>query len=120
MKYAIYQNSLRDIGDDINRLGWDNAADKYSKVRAHLDCSLLGSERFKPEYFAEYKLVAYIEAEGLEDVFHVGNMGPESAIERHAPMHSLSVGDIVVDPDDGEAFMVNGCGFGDIELPEAA
>lgn len=57
-----------------------------------------------------YKHVATIEAEDLEDVFEVGNIGPEHQIERYAPMHSVSVGDIIRDPE-GRTFVVAGIGF---------
>ena len=43
-------------------------------------------------------------------MFHVGNMGPEELIERFAPMHSLSVGDIV-EGTDGVKHVVADFGF---------
>lgn len=54
--------------------------------------------------------VALIEAEDLEDVFRIGNIGPEDNIQRLAPMHSVSVGDIVVD-EDGNMHVVARYGF---------
>ena len=54
-----------------------------------------------------------IEADSLEGVFHIGNVGPEENIERISTMHSLSVGDIV---EDGSVAMsvVAGYGFKDV------
>ena len=46
-----------------------------------------------------YDHVADIEATDLDDAFRVGNVGPEEAITRHAQMHSISVGDVIEDPD---------------------
>jgi hypothetical protein len=43
-----------------------------------------------------YEVVADIEADSLSDVFEIGNIGPENKITRKAPMHSLSVGDIII------------------------
>jgi hypothetical protein len=43
-----------------------------------------------------YEVVADIEADSLSDVFEIGNIGPENQITRKAPMHSLSVGDIIL------------------------
>ena len=57
-----------------------------------------------------YKPVAYIQAESLGRVFDIGNIGPEKDIERLAPMHSVSVGDVIVD-EDGHAVYVAPFGF---------
>lgn len=43
-----------------------------------------------------YEHVCDIEAENLDQVFEIGNLGPENAITRHKPMTSLSVGNLVV------------------------
>lgn len=61
-----------------------------------------------------YALVASIEAEDLEDVFRIGNIGPEENITRYEPMHSLSVGDIVVDVETGLGYYVDSFGFGEL------
>jgi len=63
--------------------------------------------------YNDYQIVAEIEATDLEDVFEIGNMGPESAITRLAPMHSLSVGDIVVTPE-GKEYFVASFGFEEV------
>ena len=61
----------------------------------------------------QYKSVAIIDADDLEHVFEIGNMGPERRIERHGPpMHSVSVGDVVVDPACSTAWYVDSSGFG--------
>ena len=43
-------------------------------------------------------------------VFNIGNIGPESKIKRLAPMHSVSVGDVIVDAE-GHAVYVSTFGF---------
>ena len=56
-----------------------------------------------------YKKVAEIDAMNLNQVFEIGNIGPESRIKRLDQMHSVSVGDVIVQGDN--AFFVNNLGF---------
>jgi hypothetical protein len=65
---------------------------------------------WKPEYRKHYTHVSTIVAPSLEDVYKIGNIGPESAIARHASMHSISVGDIIEDAS-GQEHMVASFGF---------
>ena len=75
--------------------------------RKNLLRRVLVKEAFEKGY---YEHVSNITADSLEGVFHVGNMGPEENIERFAPMHSLSVGDVVLD-ENGMYHMVASFGF---------
>lgn len=59
----------------------------------------------------QYELVATIEADDLEDVFDIGNIGPESKITRHKSMRSVSVGDIIEASKSGKFFVVAHMGF---------
>ena len=61
--------------------------------------------------------VATIEAVDLHAVFEIGNIGPEDKIERLAPMHSISVGDVIVDEDE-KSFSVDPVGFSEITFFE--
>lgn len=61
-----------------------------------------------------YQKVAVIEANDLDGVFEVGNIGPEENITRLGRMHSLSVGDVIVDPA-GVAHLVASFGFEQID-----
>ena len=55
-----------------------------------------------------------LEAHSLGEVFEIGNIGPEHKIDRTGvPMHSVSVGDVIVD-EDGHAVFVDKIGFGTI------
>jgi hypothetical protein len=67
----------------------------------------------------EYRMVALIDGETLDDVFAIGNMGPESKIERVEPMHSVSVGDIIQDVIDNKTFVVAKFGFEEILMKES-
>ena len=86
MKYSIYQINLTDeqYEDKV-------VLETYRSVQ--FGCSVASVITAKPLY----SKVAVIDAEDLEDVFTIGNIGPEGKIERLAPMHSVSVGDVVVD-----------------------
>jgi len=66
----------------------------------------------------EYRMVALIDGKTLDDVFSIGNMGPESKIERVEPMHSVSVGDIIQDVIDNKTFVVAKFGFEEILMKE--
>jgi hypothetical protein len=67
----------------------------------------------------EYRMVALVDAKTLDDVFNVGNIGPESKIERVESMHSVSVGDIIQDVIDNKTFVVAKYGFEEINMKES-
>lgn len=114
MLYTVYQIQIADsVYDRVNELGHEGAAAKFPEYRARLDTSFLGSKRYRPEYRQYYVPVCTIEALDLNGVFHIGNMGPEESITRLAPMHSVSVGDIIED-EQGNKVMVDSFGFGAI------
>ena len=121
MKYEVFQiclsDSIRDGVEICCKTGQpDRAAEIYPEYKALLDAN---RGRYEEYYFRYYSLVATIDADCLESVFRIGNIGPESAIERHRSMTSISVGDIVFD---GERFhFVAPIGFRDItRVKEAA
>ena len=68
----------------------------------------------------EYRMVALIDGKSLDDVFSIGNIGPESKIERVEPMHSVSVGDIIEDVIDRKTYVVAKYGFEEIDMKECA
>ena len=110
MNYKLYQIQLTDQQvDKINAEGHNSVP----KHRLKLDMSFndnvaeLAKEAMDKGYYTH---VSNIEAEGLEGVFEVGNIGPESAITRLAPMHSVSVADVVETPE-GVRHVVASVGF---------
>ena len=110
MNYKLYQIHLTDAEvDQVNAEGHNSVP----KQKAKLDMSFtdkvaeLASDAFSKGYYTH---VSNIEAEGLEAVFEVGNIGPESAITRLKPMHSVSVAD-VVECADGTRHVVASVGF---------
>lgn len=68
----------------------------------------------------EYRMVALVGGKNLNDVFDIGNIGPESEIERVEPMHSVSVGDIIQDVIDNKTYVVAKYGFNEINMKECA
>ena len=61
-----------------------------------------------------YEHVADLDAEDLNEAFQIGNIGPEEAYTRYKPMHSVSVGDILVE-DCGTVSIVASFGFDKLE-----
>lgn len=115
-KYKVHQSSIRPLRREINRLdSWGKAAEKFPRVHTYLETTTGGSKRYAPEMFEHYSHVANIEATDLEDVFEIGNIGPEEKIGRLDSMHSISVGDIIEDPA-GRFFMVDPFGFAEISI----
>lgn len=111
MKFKLYQIHLTEA--EHNKV---NADGKYSvpKNLLRLDMGLsdadqvaLANEAFEKDYFTH---VSNITAEDMEDVYRIGNIGPEENIERIAPMYSVSVGDVVED-ENGIRSVVSRVGF---------
>ena len=82
---------------------------------ARLETTFKGSLGYKAEHMQYYKPVCNIDAEDLDAVFKIGNIGPEEKIVRLDRMHSVSVGDIIEDPT-GEFHMVDDFGFNKIQV----
>ncbi len=116
-RFKLYQNHpSHAILNEMNRLGREAAMAEYPRVKAYVEVMWSGgSEYWKPEYFAFYENVSNIEADSLDGVFEIGNIGPEENIERFLPMHSVSVGDII-ENEEGEFWIVDGCGFAKVEI----
>ena len=115
MLYTVYQIRVeRRVLDRVNELGHEGAAAQYPQYRARLNTMIRGSRGYLAEYAEYYSPVCMINAETLDGVFQIGNMGPEDSITRLAPMHSVSVGDIIEDQA-GRRVMVDSFGFGEIQ-----
>ena len=61
-----------------------------------------------------YEHVADLDASDLNEAFQIGNIGPEEAYTRFKPMHSVSVGDILV-TEDNTVHIVASFGFDKLE-----
>jgi len=62
----------------------------------------------------KYVHVADLDANSLNEAFEIGNIGPEEKYTRYTRMHSVSVGDILVE-ENGQAHIVASFGFEEIE-----
>ena len=107
MKYSIYQINLTDEQiDEINSS--DVLPDYYvRRCATTLSPSVAAIEAASDLY----EKVAVIEADDLNGVFQIGNIGPEENIERIKGMHSISVGDVIEDEDGIKCFVAS-FGFG--------
>ena len=91
-QYKVLQFQLtRDDDNVIAESGWS----ANPKTKAYADSRFGKFEKWMIPFYDE---VCEIDADSLDQVFEVGNIGPEKRITRKAKMHSVSVGDIIVDP----------------------
>lgn len=106
--YRVFQIVLtREDCDRVNR------GEMVGKYEAQLDTRRGKIPAHTVQYFRE---VAHVKAAGLEDVFRIMNLWEsEEPVTRLAPLHSLSVGDVLFDPE-GKAHVCAPFGFK--ELPE--
>ena len=101
--FKVFQIRLSDEDyAKINETGHVSVPKNKARIEIHVatyddkDISSLVREALDRGF---YDHVSDIEAADLDDAFRVGNVGPEEAITRHAPMHSISVGDVIEDTD---------------------
>jgi hypothetical protein len=99
MKFTVYQINLSDEQED-NREIREMYLDTI--MQPTVDAIIKAREYYKP--------VADIITEDFDGVFEIGNIGPEKRIIRRAPMHSVSVGDVIV-REDGVTKFVAPFGF---------
>ena len=115
MKFAIYQIQLSNAQYDlINAKGPDAVPAHMAKMKMTMDfddtIGGLASDAWDNGFYTH---VSNIDAYTLEGVFHVGNMGPETDIERLSRMSSISVGDIIED-ENGKQSVVANVGFQEV------
>lgn len=109
MKYDLYQIKLtKEQNAEVNSGQRPEFYEKY------LDILMLPNVQKVLNARNMYSKVAAIKADNLEEVFTIGNIGPESAITRLAPMSNVSVGDVIVDTY-GDAYVCLSFGWQEIE-----
>ena len=120
MSYLIHQFHLSDAASDhLNSVGWGGDFGDFPEIAIQRDVKFSGSENYESWMEEHFTPVARVEGvDTLEDVFHVGNgYGPAgSSIQKFTRMHSVSVGDIVVNEKCGTAWMVDGLGWSNIDF----
>ena len=115
MKYTVYQISYTDAEIDGINSGMKSLK---HEIRTGMFMDFSGNKTVglaeKALYENLYTGVAQIEADNLNEVFQVGNIGPESQITRLANrMASVSVGDLIED-EDGNRHVVASFGFKEV------
>ena len=120
MSYLIHQFHLsNEASDHLNSVGWDGDFGDFPEIVIQRDVKFSGSENFEPWMEDHFTSVARVTGvDTLEDVFHVGNgYGPEgSCIQKFTRMHSVSVGDIIVNEKCGTAWMCDSEGWSNIDF----
>lgn len=109
--FTVYQARLtKKDADLISENGWEVARQLSENVDAFYMATVT-NEFQKSFNLGQHRKVARIEANDLEDVFTIGNVGPETRIVKLDTMFSVSVGDIIEDPTNGEFYAVAPIGF---------
>ena len=121
MKYTVHQINLTDdeVGE-IRRVG--GATGEYPDFyQRYINTTMVNAPEdvyaawvYAAWHADDYTPACHIEADSLDDVFEIGNIGPEKRIERLGVMHSVSVGDVVED-ETGKYHCVTPIGFKAIE-----
>lgn len=125
MKYKILQIKLTETQIDIiNSKGHDAVPKQIMRLdiaeagqirmmdRDHEDIAALAAKALKLGYYTHVANITIGDGgpNPLEAVFDIGNIGPEECIERINRMHSISVGDVIVD-ENGVTNVVASIGF---------
>ena len=114
-QYRIYQKRLTDEqSKQINTSGkgWSTADWSLSYIELSVEPD--DQKIIEAAEHGLFRHTATIEADDLNGVFHIGNVGPEEKITRTNidPMASVSVGDVIVDVDNLCGHVVKSFGFG--------
>ena len=104
MKFTVYQIDLTDEQNEDSVLR-----------NMYLDCIMTPTQEAITKARNYYSTVAEIDAKSFDDVFEIGNIGPENKIKRFTPMRSVSVGD-VIRREDGMTKFVAPVGFKAVEF----
>lgn len=115
-KFTVYQFQMTDADYNEANENSRKGVPIPEKYELYLSATLRPSVESVLAAASHYKKVAVITAKSIDDAFTIGNIGLDSEsglsdmIEKIAPMHSVSVGDVIVD-DKGAAKYVAPIGF---------
>jgi len=110
-KFAVYQIQLTSAQcDAVNNNEIVPAFEARNKMMMDFSGDRIGGLASNAFEAGLYTHVANITAKDYNDCFEVGNIGPESSIERLSRMSSLSVGDVIVH-EDGTVAVIAPVGF---------
>ena len=121
MSYLIHQFHLsNEASEHLHKAGWGGDFGDFPEIAIQRDVKFSGGsehyESWMEEHFTSVARVTGVDY--LEDVFDVGNgYGPEgSCIQKFTRMHSVSVGDIIVNEKCGTAWMCESEGWSNIDF----
>ena len=102
--FAVYQVKLDRFIKDGNFITED-------KAKLHFEISR--GKVTNNDFVRHYQPVCTIDASDLDEVFEIGNIGPEDRIRRYndTRMHSISVGDVIINEFTGKRYVVKPFGF---------
>jgi hypothetical protein len=121
-KFTVYQFQMTDADYNEANENSRKGVPIPEKYELYLSATLRPSNKSILNAAHHYTKVAVITAKSIDDAFTIGNIGLDSEsglsdmIEKIAPMHSVSVGDILVD-EKGVAKYVAPIGFKRIKYP---
>ena len=113
MNYIVKQIQIPESEKEYpNLYGWGGAEEKSPAWKAKLETMHFGQEdTFDINSLPFYKDCFEVQAQSLDHVFRITNLWDEpDAVFTIQPGHSTSVGDIIVEKDTGDHYMV--CDFG--------
>jgi len=101
MKFEIHQIKLtKEEHDKINAEGHDSVAKHRAKIDMSFSSGIsdLAFKAWDSNYYTHVANITLgpLDEHKLNEVFKIGNIGPENKIVRLDKMHSISVADIIV------------------------
>jgi len=111
MKYTVYQYHISEEAyDHLNNVGCSGDFEPYPELYIQRDVKFVGAKKFSAWMSEYYNAVCEIEAEDLEEVFHIGNVGGSIKLIADK-IYSVSVGDIIHHHKTNTFHMVDDFGF---------
>ena len=109
--FTVYQIIIDEMTyRQIDVLGHKEASDRFPAYGT-AQALRRGSARYTHDMRVHFTKVAEIDADNLNEVFEIGNgYGDQSKLNRLSKMHSVSVGDLIVDSK-GDWYMVEPMGW---------
>mgnify|MGYP003677919896 CR=1 FL=1 len=106
-KFKVYQLDIsREVYNTVNRVGHSKAFELFPEWKLRMDLQIGNRNKLTDDEISYFKPVCIIHCKNVNNVFHIGNVGPENQIDRLAQMHSVSVGDVIVDNQNNQAYIV--------------
>lgn len=114
--FTVKQIAFNEVEREYpNKFGWDGAVARSEKWRARMDYMHFQADRgdtFNKDDIELYNDKYLVQAKDLDEVFHITNLwNAPDMVHTYEPGHSTSVGDLIVDNESGDTYIVAGFGF---------